>query len=204
MIRFSIKRKIIGIALVLIVLMAATALISLGLVTQVSHRLEDLSENYVPAYGALARANIRTLERAVALRRMIIRKMQLSPDDRKFAAARISFEDSAKAVTIETQTARRLIDGLIAKGSGVGGTTALVRLDTSLLDAMNDVHRQLDSEINQLLPLLDSGDQMAVAAQIERVDALRGEFDRRIDGIRADISSCYVTSRRRRHVSKMR
>jgi hypothetical protein len=33
MIRFSIKRKIIGIALVLIVLMAATALISLGLVT---------------------------------------------------------------------------------------------------------------------------------------------------------------------------
>ena len=39
MIRFSIKRKIIGIALVLIVLMAATALISLGLVTQVSHRL---------------------------------------------------------------------------------------------------------------------------------------------------------------------
>ena len=28
---------------------------------------------------------------------------------------------------------------------------------------------------------------MAVAAQIERVDALRDEFDRRIDGIRADM-----------------
>ena len=108
MIRFSIKRKIIGIALALIVLMAATALISLGLVTQVSHRLEDLSENYVPAYGALARANIRTLERTVALRRMIIQKMQSSPDDKKFASARMSFEESAKAFTTETQTARRL------------------------------------------------------------------------------------------------
>jgi class 3 adenylate cyclase len=187
MIRFSIKRKIIGIALALIVLMAATALISLGLVTQVSHRLEDLSENYVPAYGALARANIRTLERTVALRRMIIQKMQSSPDDKKFASARMSFEESAKAFTTETQTARRLINGLIAKGSGVGGTTALVRLDTSLLDAMNDVHRQLDSEIDRLLPLLDSGDEMAVATQVERVDTLRDEFDRRIEAIRADM-----------------
>ena len=160
--------------------MAATALISLALVTQVSHRLEDLSENYVPAYGALARANIRTLERAVALRRMMIQKMPSSSDDEKSAAARMSFEENAKAVTTETQTARRLIDGLIGKGSGVGGTTALARLDTSLVDAMNDVHHQLDSEIDRLLALLDSGDQTAVAPQIERVDALRDEFDRRI------------------------
>jgi hypothetical protein len=58
MIRLSIKRKIIGIALVLIVLMAVTALISLALVVQVSHHLEDLTNGYVPAYGALARANV--------------------------------------------------------------------------------------------------------------------------------------------------
>jgi adenylate cyclase len=56
MIRLSIKRKIIGIALVLIVLMAVTALVSLALVVQVSHHLEDLTKGYVPAYGALARA----------------------------------------------------------------------------------------------------------------------------------------------------
>jgi class 3 adenylate cyclase len=187
MFRFSIRRKIIGIALALIVLMAATALLSLGLVTQVAHRLEDLSANYVPAYGALARANIRTLERAVALRRMIIEKIQPSPDSKKLDAAKMDFEQSAKEVLMETQTARRLIDGLIAKGSGVGGTTALVRLNTSLVDAMNDVHRPLDSEIDILLPLLDSGDQKAIAAQVERVDALRDEFDRRIDAIRADM-----------------
>ena len=43
MIRFSIKCRIIGIVLVLIVLMPVTGLISLGLVMQVSHRLEDLT-----------------------------------------------------------------------------------------------------------------------------------------------------------------
>jgi HAMP domain-containing protein len=187
MIRFSIKRKIIGIALVLIVLMAVTALISLALVMQVSHRLEDLTESYVPAYAALARANIRTLERAVALRRMIVQKIQSLPDDKQFAATRKSFEVSAQEVSAETQTARRLIDGLIAKGSEFGDATALVRLDTSLADAMNDIHRQLDQEIGQLLALLDGGDQKAIAARLEQVDTLRDEFDHRLDAIRADM-----------------
>ena len=74
MIRLSIKRKIIGIAVVLIVLMAVTALVSMALVLQVGNRLEDLTQRYVPAYGALARANIRSVERALALRSMIIEK----------------------------------------------------------------------------------------------------------------------------------
>ena len=48
--RLSIKRKIIGIALILIALMTVTALISLALVMQVSGRLEELTQSYVPAY----------------------------------------------------------------------------------------------------------------------------------------------------------
>jgi class 3 adenylate cyclase len=187
MIRLSIRRKIIGIALALIVLMAITALISLALVAQVTHRLEDLTQSYVPAYGALARANIRTLERAMALRRMIILKMQTPANEEQFAAARKSFDASAQAVGTEIKAARALIDSLIAKGSEFGDTTALVQLDTRLVDATTDIHRQLEQEIGRLLPRLDDGDRQAIVDDLERVDALRDEFDSRLDAIRADM-----------------
>src|SRR5260370_10173947 len=95
MIRLSIKRKIIGIALILIVLMTIAALLSMALIVKVSGRLDDLTQSYVPAYGALARANVHSLERAVALRRMIIEKIQSPSNDARFAAARKSIEASA-------------------------------------------------------------------------------------------------------------
>jgi class 3 adenylate cyclase len=186
-IRLSIKRKIIGIALILIVLMAVAALLSMALIVQVTGRLEDLTQSYVPAYGSLARANIRTLERAVALRRMVIQKMQSPADNEQFAATRQTFEASAKAVDDEAQAARALLDGLIAKGTEFGDATALVRLDTRLVDLMNDTHRRLNEEITRLLPLLDGGDRKAVTDELDRVDVLRDEFDSRLDAIRADM-----------------
>jgi adenylate cyclase len=187
MISLSIKRKIIGIALVLIVLMTITALLSVALVVQVSDRLEDLTQSYVPAYGDLARANIHTLEHALALRRMVIEKMQSPPDNQRFAEARNSFEKSAKEVVRETQAARERLDTLIAKGSSFGDTAALARLETRLVDLMGDTHGHLNEEIERLVPLLDSGDQKAIADTLEQVDALRDEFDQGIDAIRADM-----------------
>jgi adenylate cyclase len=60
-IRLSIRRKIMGIALALIVLMAIASVMTVVLVMQVGARIEDLTYSYVPAYGGLARANIRSL-----------------------------------------------------------------------------------------------------------------------------------------------
>ena len=152
MIRLSIKRKIIGIAVVLIVLMAITALVSLALVLQVGGRLEDLTQSYVPAYGALARANIRSLDRALALRRMVIEKSESPANDGRFAAARNDFDASGAAFNKDTEAARTLLDGLIAKGSTFGDATALVRLETRLGDALSGTRSVLNDEIERLLP----------------------------------------------------
>jgi hypothetical protein len=103
--RLSIKRKIIGIALILIALMTVTALISLALVMQVSGRLEELTQSYVPAYAALARANVHSLERAVALRRMVIEKIQ-SPPDEAATPTRASASKKAAARSIEKRRLR--------------------------------------------------------------------------------------------------
>jgi len=72
MIRLSIRRKIMGIAVALIVLMAITSVMTVVLVMQVGTRIEELTYSYMPAYGDLARANIRSLERALAIRRIIV------------------------------------------------------------------------------------------------------------------------------------
>ena len=63
-----------GIAVVLIVLMTITAILSMVWVIEVGYRLQELTNSYIPAYGHLARTNIRSLERALALRRMVIER----------------------------------------------------------------------------------------------------------------------------------
>jgi Tar ligand binding domain homologue len=89
----SIRTKILGIAIGLIILMVITAVLSLSLVTQVGRRLEQLTNSYIPAYGDLARANIRSLERALALRRMVIAKTAVPPDLARYSANHEIFEN---------------------------------------------------------------------------------------------------------------
>jgi adenylate cyclase len=187
MIRLSIKRKIIGIALILIVLMAVAALLSMALIVQVTGRLEDLTQSYVPAYGALAKANAHSLERAVALRRMIIERMQTPPNEAHIAEARQKFEAGRVTVDRETKAARALIKGLIAKGSNFGDAAALVRIDTRLADLIDGTHRDLEAETARMLPLLEGADKTAAAVSLDRVEELRDELDRQLDTVRNEM-----------------
>ncbi len=81
------QEKIVSIALGLIVLMVVTSILSIFLAAKVGHLLDELTNRYIPAYGNLARANIRSLERGLALRRMVIAKMQNPPDEAAYASA---------------------------------------------------------------------------------------------------------------------
>jgi len=73
MFRKSIKQKIVGIAAGLIVLAVITSILSMVMAARVGHLLDELTNRYVPAYGDLARMNVRSLERGLALRQMIRR-----------------------------------------------------------------------------------------------------------------------------------
>ena len=90
----SIRRKIVGIALGLIILMVVTSILSMVMTGRVGVLLDELTNRYIPAYGHLARANIRSLERSVALRRMVMMKMQAPSEEEAYAARlRASLED---------------------------------------------------------------------------------------------------------------
>jgi adenylate cyclase len=187
MIRLSIRRKIMGVAVALIVLMTITAILSMVWVIEVGHRLQELTDSYIPAYGSLARTNIRSLERALALRRMVIEKMQSPSGGDKFAAIRDVFDAKGVEVEREAQAARTLINGLVEKGATLGDETALVRLETRIDSAMADTRRELNAEIERLLAALDTGDAKATADSLARVDALRDDLNQKLDSIRADM-----------------
>jgi class 3 adenylate cyclase len=187
MFRSSIRTKILTIAVGLIILMVITAALSLAFVTQVARRFEQLTNSYIPAYGDLARANIRSLERALALRRMVIAKSQSPPDQATFSAARDVFDAKGAEAVREGQSARALINGLITQGTSVADGMALARITTRIDAVLDDSRRHLNAEIERLVPLLDEGNAAGIADGLTRIDVLRDELDQKIDGIRSDM-----------------
>ena len=187
MIRLSIRRKIMGIAVTLIALMAITAVLTVVLVMQVGTRIEELTYSYMPAYGDLARANIRSLERALSVRRIIIEKLQSPADNGQYTALRNQYDALGGLVELETLAARSLIHGLIEKGPAFGDTATLSQFE-SRIDAINDdSRRRLNVENKRLLAVLDAGDTKALTEEMERIDELRDELDKKLDSVRADM-----------------
>jgi adenylate cyclase len=176
-----------GIAVTLIVMMAITAVLTVVLVMQVGTRIEELTHSYIPAYGNLARANIRSLERALSVRRIIIEKIQSPTDDTQYKALRDTYEAQAGRIEQEITAARALIRGLIEKGPAFGDVATLSQLDSRIDAVNNDSRRRLNAENKRLLAVLDSGDSKALADERGRIDELRDELDQKLDSVRADM-----------------
>ncbi|WP_050425658.1 adenylate/guanylate cyclase domain-containing protein [Bradyrhizobium tropiciagri] len=187
MFRNSIRQKIVGIAAGLIVLAVITSLLSMVMAGQVGHLLDELTNRYIPAYGHLARVNIRALERSLAMRRMMMAKMQGPGEDSGYATARKSFDEIEPAIKREADAARVLIDAIIADRSTPSDNAALGRLDDRIDNAVNDLLMRLNAENKTLLEQLDAKDFAAARQTTLRADALRDDFSNRIEGIRADM-----------------
>ena len=113
MFRKSIRQKIVGIAAGLIVLAVVTSILSMVMAARVGHLLDELTNRYVPAYGDLARVNVEALERSLALRQMIIARMQSPPDEAGYAAHLKTFNALEPDILREAQAAREQIAAII-------------------------------------------------------------------------------------------
>jgi adenylate cyclase len=165
--------------------MALTAFLSLASAIQVGKQQDELTQSYIPAYGNLARANLRSVERALELRRVVIAKLQSPSND--VAALRANFDAKGQEFESEIQSARRLINELIEKNTTTVETRSLVRLQTRLDAAVDDSRRHLNDEIARLLKLLEEGNTTAIDESLTRVDAFRDELNGKLDAIRADM-----------------
>ena len=154
----SIKRKIVSIALALIILMVITSVSSMIMANKVDYLLNELTTKYVTAYGHLARTNIRSLERGLALRRMVIAKMQSPPDESGYATRLKIFEQTGREAEKEAEEARKLIAKIIADPNTPSDDIALARIDGRIDTAINDFRRYLREETAQLILQLETRD----------------------------------------------
>jgi adenylate cyclase len=187
MFRKSIKQKIVGIAAGLIVLAVITSGLSMVMAARVGHLLEELTGRYVAAYGNLARANVHSLERALEVRRMIIARMQQPPDEASYAAHLKTFEALGLEIDREAQAARDKIAAIIDDPATPSDNAGLGRLDDRIDTAVNDLRHRLNDRNAALLQQLDARKFDEANKTIAEADALREEFNHKIDVIRADM-----------------
>jgi class 3 adenylate cyclase len=187
MLRPSIRKRILGIAVGLIVLMAITSVLSTVMTRRVAHQLDELSTKYVEAYGHLARMNVRSLEQALAVRRMVIAKTQPPPDEVAFADQQKIYQSKGQDIDSEAQAARALINAIIEDMSTVSDNARLGRLDDRIENVASDLRRHLGEENKRLLALLAGGSFAEVRASLTRADALRDEFNQKVEDIRKDM-----------------
>ena len=173
----------------LVVLMVATSILSMVMASKVGHLLDELSNKYILAYGHLARANIRSLERSLALRRMVIMKMQNPPDEAGYAERLHIYQQTQHQVEQEAEEARKLIASIIDDVSTPSDNVALTRIDTNIDNAVNELDRHLSEENAQLLSQLESKDFAEARHTLARADQARDEFSQKLDQIRADMLS---------------
>ena len=187
MIKRSIRRRIVAIAVGLIVLMVATSVLSMVMVGRVGHLLDELTARYIPANVHLTRANILSLERALALRRMVIAKMQEPPDETGYKFQKQLYDAKGAEVDSEAQAARKLISTIIDDTSTPSDNAALARIDSRIDSLMSESRQHLEQESEDLLSELDARDFSAVRRSLARVDSLRDQLSEKIDAVRTEM-----------------
>ncbi|MDA9437440.1 adenylate/guanylate cyclase domain-containing protein [Bradyrhizobium sp. CCBAU 51627] len=183
----SIRRKIVGIALGLIVLMLITSILSMVMSSKVGILLDELTNRYIPAYGHLARANVRSLERSLALRRMVMTRMQSPSDDEAYTARLHEFEATDRKIEEEAEAARKLVNAIIDDPRTPSDNAALARIEIRIETAVTDLRRDLDQDRTTLLKQVDAKQMAEARATLEHIDGLRDQFNQKIDAIRTDM-----------------
>jgi len=167
--------------------MVATAVVSMVMVGRVGHLLDELTDRYVPANAHLTRISILSFERALALRRMVISKMQDPPDELGYRTRKQLYQAKDAEVDQEADAARKLIGTVIADTSTPSDNTALARIDSRIDSLVSEFRHHLRQETGELIAALEARDFAAVRRSLARTDALRDEFDEKVETVRADM-----------------
>jgi class 3 adenylate cyclase len=180
----TIRSKIVSIALGLIVLMIITSVLSVVMTGTVTGLLNQLATQYIPAYAHLARADVKSLERAMAVRRMVIARLQTPPDEQTFALCLRIYQDKGPEIDQEINAGRKLINAIIDAPLTPSDGAALGRIDDQIDNTVHDVGKRLNEEIGQVLRALEAKDFSGLNDALARADDLREEFSEKLDGIR--------------------
>ena len=157
----SIGFKIFTVAVVVLMLMCAVTVLTVRMAADVSQDLSALGHGYVASYAALARANIRSLERALYLRRLYIARRDGQGGTPEDELARLA-EQAATDTARELADAQRFIDAEIARGGSRHDIVALARIET-LLQVIEEERARLATQQTAFLDVARTGAEIGRA-----------------------------------------
>ena len=174
--KISVGVKVFGVVLVLLALVSTVAWINARAAREVESLIENIHNSYVPAYGDLARANLRSVEEGLYVRRLIIARF-LNPDDKDGMTA-LENAASQKASDADTEfaAARQTIQSEIADPASFGDKLELARLDTRL-EFLQQRHIDYEKLRLRVDEAIERGDVAAWKAGLQQLDQLRDELN---------------------------
>jgi len=183
--RLPIGLKIFGIAVGLLILMAAAALLSMRMIRTVDGQLAIIDQNYFPAYVALAQANIRSVEESAFVRRLLL-AIERRDDAAKLDDLRRQVASTGKTSDERIADARQYINQQIADPLDFDDNIALARLDDKIETLQEERHRY-EGVLGKLLAAAEAGDKPLTGQLLAELDELRDDFDRKIDAARSEM-----------------
>ena len=178
--KISVGLKVFSVALVLMALVGAVAWINARSAREVVSLIANVHETYVPAYGDLARGDLRSVEEGLFVRRLII-ALLLAPDDRKaMTDLESKADDKARQADAEFADARRLIALEIADPASFEDKLELSRLDTRI-EFLQSRHGEYEKARAAVDAAVEAGNLEGWKARIQELDQLRDAFNGELD-----------------------
>jgi hypothetical protein len=185
-VRVTIGIKIFGIAVGLLILMAAVSLLSMRMTRTVDDQLVIIDQNYFPAYVALAQANIRSIEESAYIRRLLLAIAERSDNASKVDDLRQRIANAGKASDEQIAAARRHINEQIADPLDFDDNIALARLDARI-ESLQEERQRYESVLAKLLPASEADIKAQASELLADLDYWRDDFDRKIDAARSEM-----------------
>src|SRR5215468_6880478 len=129
---FSLGAKFVGLTAGLILLLSVTALISLRNSAETVRQIRAVVDFAIPAYGALARSHIRSLEQAVELRRSLLLAQDPAASESAIGERIRAFFTAQSEFQREFADADRLLGSEQQSASSLGTAADLQRLREAL------------------------------------------------------------------------
>jgi len=202
--RANIRVKIFATALGLLLLMQVASLINTRLAQDVGRQLKHVAHEYLPAYGAIASADVNSLEAGLALRRLYIAYSSTPPDLESAKQHRAVQQEKSRAFEADLADARARLGRRIADATSFEDAVALARLDERIA-AIADYIGRYEVFLKRFLPALEAGDLDDAQAALVSLDPIRTELNQRLDAARQDMlrlaaAAAERTERRQRDV----
>jgi class 3 adenylate cyclase len=181
---FSLGAKFVGLTAGLILLLSLTAFISLRNSAEMVRQMESVVEFAIPAYGALARSHIRSLEQAMELRRSLLLAQDPAAPDAAIAEHVQAFRKAQSEFHREIADAKRLLEGQRDSTSFEAVAADLQNL-TEALTGLTSLIENYEKETAACLAAIRARALAEARRRLVTIDGLRQQLGERLEAMRA-------------------